>query len=341
MPGDAVTRPARWRPVRELGAQVVAGTAIRAPNPTPGAGTFDVARPATASGAKIVGMSDVAALAALLGQHPRTLVLTGAGISTDSGIPDYRGPDGNRRVTPMQHGEFVGSSEARQRYWARSYIGWQRFSHAEPNTAHHAVADLQRRGVLGPVITQNVDGLHQAAGSRDVTELHGSLAEVLCLTCGDRSDRDLLQARMSEANPGFDRLASGEAPDGSRVSSQIRPDGDIMLADALVAGFHLPRCTVCDGDALKPDVVFFGGSVPRERVDACYTLTDAAPALLVLGSSLAVMSGLRFVRHAAKRGIPVLCITRGPTRGDDLMTLRLDAPLAPTLAEVLRAGVAA
>jgi NAD-dependent SIR2 family protein deacetylase len=321
----------RWSP----------GQPAEHPARPPRAGTFDVARPATASGAKIVGMSDVAALAALLGQHPGTLVLTGAGISTDSGIPDYRGPDGTRRVTPMQHGEFVGSSEARQRYWARSYIGWQRFSHAEPNAAHHAVADLQRRGVLGPVITQNVDGLHQAAGSRDVTELHGSLAEVLCLTCGDRSDRDLLQARMSEANPGFDRLASGEAPDGSRVSSQIRPDGDIVLADALVAGFHLPRCTVCDGDALKPDVVFFGGSVPRERVDACYTLTDAAPALLVLGSSLAVMSGLRFVRHAAKRGIPVMAVTRGPTRGDDLMTLRVDASLAPTLGAVLRAGIAA
>ena len=300
-----------------------------------------MARPATVSGAKIVPMPDVAALAALLADHPGTLVLTGAGISTDSGIPDYRGPDGTRRVTPMQHGEFVGSSEARQRYWARSFIGWQRFSHAEPNAGHQAVADLQRRGVLGPVITQNVDGLHQAAGSRDVTELHGSLAEVLCLTCGDRSDRFLLQARMAEANPGFERLAAGEAPDGSRVSSQIRPDGDIVLADALVEGFHLPLCSVCAGDALKPDVVFFGGSVPRERVDSCYVLTDAAPALLVLGSSLAVMSGLRFVRHAAKRGIPVMAVTRGPTRGDDLMTLRVDAALAPTLGAVLRAGIAA
>ena len=189
-----------------------------------------MARPATVSGAKIVPMPDVAALAALLADHPGTLVLTGAGISTDSGIPDYRGPDGTRRVTPMQHGEFVGSSEARQRYWARSFIGWQRFSHAEPNAGHQAVADLQRRGVLGPVITQNVDGLHQAAGSRDVTELHGSLAEVLCLTCGDRSDRFLLQARMAEANPGFERQAGGEAPDGSRgtdppmmTTSGLRP----------------------------------------------------------------------------------------------------------------------
>lgn len=286
-------------------------------------------------------MPDAAALAALLTAHPGTLVLTGAGMSTDSGIPDYRGPDGTRRVTPMQHGEFAGSSEARRRYWARSYIGWQRFRHAEPNAAHHAVAALQRRGVLGAVITQNVDGLHQAAGSRDVTELHGTLSEVVCLTCGVRSDRDLLQARMLDANPGFHRLAEGVAADGSRVSSQIRPDGDIVLADDLVRGFHLPPCTVCCADTLKPDVVFFGGSVPRDRVDACYALTDAAPALLVLGSSLAVMSGLRFVRHAAKRGIPVMAVTRGPTRGDHVMTLRLDAPLAPTLSAVVRDALAA
>ena len=267
------------------------------------------------------------AVAELLFNHPGTLVLTGAGMSTDSGIPDYRGPDGQRRVTPMQHGEFVGSSAARQRYWARSFIGWQRFSRAEPNDCHHSVSALQARGVLGPVITQNVDGLHQAAGSRDVTELHGTLAEVLCLTCGTRTDRDLLQARMAEQNPGFEALA----PDGSRVSSQIRPDGDIVLDDALVTAFHLPHCTTCGADTLKPDVVFFGGSVPRERVEACYALTDEAPALLVLGSSLAVMSGLRFVRHAAKRGIPVMAITRGPTRGDDLMTVRVDAPLRPSL----------
>ncbi len=286
-------------------------------------------------------MPDAVALASLLRGHPGTLVLTGAGMSTDSGIPDYRGPDGTRRVTPMQHGEFTGSSEARRRYWARSFIGWQRFSHAEPNRAHHAVAQLQRRGVLGPVITQNVDGLHQAAGSAEVTELHGSLAEVVCLTCGDRSDRDLLQARMADANPGFELLAAGEAPDGSRVGSQIRPDGDTVLADELVAGFDLPDCVGCGADTLKPDVVFFGGSVPRDRVDACYALTDAAPALLVLGSSLAVMSGLRFVRHAAKRGIPVMAVTRGPTRGDDLMTLRVDGSLAPTLGTLVRFASAA
>jgi NAD-dependent SIR2 family protein deacetylase len=275
-------------------------------------------------------------LAALLREHPGTLVLTGAGMSTDSGIPDYRGRDGTRRVMPMQHGEFCASSENRQKYWARSFVGWQRFSTAEPNAGHRAVAALQQAGALGPVITQNVDGLHQAAGSPAVTELHGTLADVVCLTCGDRSDRELLQARMVEANPGFDEQVRGAAPDGSRVSSQIRPDGDVVLPDAAVAGFRLPLCLVCGADTLKPDVVFFGGSVPRDRVEACFALTDAAPALLVLGSSLAVMSGLRFVRHAARRGIPVTAVTRGPTRGDEHMTLRVDAPLAPTLERLLR-----
>jgi len=282
------------------------------------------------------GPEAVAALAAALHAHPGALALTGAGMSTDSGIPDYRGADGTRRVMPMQHGEFCASTENRRRYWARSFVGWARFSRAVPNDAHRAVAELQRRGLLGSVITQNVDGLHQGAGSTDVTELHGTLAEVVCLTCGDRSGREALQARMATANPGFAELARGEAPDGSRVSSQIRPDGDVVLADDAVAGFHLPLCLVCGADTLKPDVVFFGGSVPRERVDACFALTDAAPALLVLGSSLAVMSGLRFVRHAARRGIPVVGVTRGPTRGDEHMTLRVDAPLAPTLERLLR-----
>ena len=268
------------------------------------------------------------ALADFIRQHPRLVVLTGAGCSTPSGIPDYRDASGNWKPGPPVLGaQFVRELPARQRYWARSLNGWPCFRAAEPNAAHRALASLEQRGHVRHLITQNVDGLHQAAGSRDVTELHGTLAEVLCLTCGTRTDRDLLQARMAEQNPGFEALA----PDGSRVSSQIRPDGDIVLDDALVTAFHLPHCTTCGADTLKPDVVFFGGSVPRERVDACYALTDEAPALLVLGSSLAVMSGLRFVRHAAKRGIPVMAITRGPTRGDDLMTVRVDAPLRPSL----------
>lgn len=275
-------------------------------------------------------------LCRLLTDHPGTLVLTGAGVSTDSGIPDYRGPDGARRVTPMQHGEFVGSSQARQSYWARSFVGWSRFRSAEPNSGHRVIAGLQRSGVLGQLITQNVDGLHQQAGSIGVVELHGSLAEVVCLSCSARSDRDLVQARMIDDNPGFAERAEGVAADGSRVSSQIRPDGDVVLADAAVAEFVVPLCTTCGADTLKPDVVFFGGSVPRERVEHCLQLTDEAPALLVLGSSLAVMSGLRFVRRARSRGIPIAIVTRGPTRGDDLANVRVDAELGPTLATIAR-----
>ena len=278
----------------------------------------------------------VAEVAALLRDRGPALVLTGAGMSTESGIPDYRGPDGNRRVTPMSHQEFTATSEARQRYWARSFIGWQRFTAAEPNTGHLAVTDLQSAGVFGPVITQNVDGLHQEAGTREVTELHGSLAEVVCLTCGERVDRDLVQAFMDDANPGFASRALGAVADGSQVSSQIRPDGDIVLADEAVRSFLAPRCLVCGDDTLKPDVVFFGGSVPRDRVDLCFSLTDEAPVLVVLGSSLKVMSGYRFVRRAAAHGIPVVVITRGPTRGDAETTHRIDASLGVTLSALAR-----
>lgn len=269
------------------------------------------------------------------------VVLSGAGMSTDSGIPDYRGPDGTRRVEPMTYGTFVGSSEARRRYWARSYIGWQRFTRARPNRSHAHVTALQDAGVVGPVITQNVDGLHQAAGTRDVVELHGSLARAVCLTCGDSTTRDGLHERMTEANPGFmDRFATAAAQVGSQWGEQVRPDGDIVLADDLVESFHPPRCLVCREDTVKPDVVFFGESVPKPRVQECFDLVDAASAVLVLGSSLSVMSGYRFVRRAAARGIPVAIVTRSATRGDAEATVRLHAPLAPTL-EALRGRLAA
>ncbi|CCH76826.1 NAD-dependent deacetylase 1 [Nostocoides japonicum T1-X7] len=271
------------------------------------------------------GLEDIDAVADLLvGCSP--LVLTGAGMSTESGIPDYRGPDGQRRVRPMQYAEFVGSSLARQRYWARSYVGWQRFHRARPNVGHEAVAALQAAGRVGPVITQNVDGLHQRAGTRDVIDLHGSLADVVCLTCGDRSDRRDLDARMAEANPAFEV-----------TSDEIRPDGDIALEEVHVEAFRVPTCQVCGRDTLKPDVVFFGESVPKARVERCLALTDAARGLLVLGSSLAVMSGYRFVRRAAARRIPVGIVTHGPTRGDAEATVRLDAPLGRTLAALAAA----
>lgn len=252
------------------------------------------------------------------------LVLTGAGISTESGIPDYRGPDGKRRVQPMQYSEFVGSSTARQRYWARSYVGWQRFSSAGPNAGHRAVASLQRAGIVGPVITQNVDGLHQAAGAAEVTELHGALERVVCLTCGDRTSRWDLDERMRQANPGYEV-----------TSNEIRPDGDIALNALDVEDFVVPLCLVCGRDTLKPDVVFFGESVPKPVVEHCFSLTERARALLVLGSSLKVMSGYRFVRRAAAHGIPVGIITHGPTRGDGEATHRLDAPLGTTLTELV------
>jgi NAD-dependent SIR2 family protein deacetylase len=253
------------------------------------------------------------------------LALTGAGISTESGIPDYRGPDGERRVTPMQLSEFTGSSQARQRYWARSYVGWQRFNRARPNAGHEAVAALQQAGFVGPVITQNVDGLHQAAGATDVTELHGSLAKVVCLTCGDRTSRWDLDERMRVANPSFEV-----------TSDEIRPDGDIVLNELDVSTFQTPLCLVCGRDTLKPEVVFFGESVPKPLVESCFQLTEAASAVLVLGSSLKVMSGYRFVRRAAAHGIPVAIITRGPTRGDAQATLQLDAPLGPTLTALVQ-----
>lgn len=256
----------------------------------------------------------------VLTEHGPALVLTGAGMSTDSGIPDYRGPDGTRKVTPMHLSEFVASSEARQRYWARSFVGWRRFHAARPNAGHHLVTRLQQLGAVGPVITQNVDGLHQAAGTRDVVELHGNLVEVVCLTCGARIDRPTLDERMAGENPGFDV-----------DSDEIRPDGDVRLDTVDVERFRAPQCERCGADTLKPDVVFFGGAVDKPLVQHCFDLTDAAPSLLVLGSSLQVMSGLRFVRRAAKRGVPVALITRGPSRGDDLVDHRVDGELGDSL----------
>lgn len=259
-------------------------------------------------------------LAAMIDAAPGALVLSGAGISTESGIPDYRGPNGERRVTPMQYRDFVGSSEARQRYWARAFVGWRNFSGAAPNDGHLAVARLQRAGHLGAIVTQNVDELHQAAGAQDVIDLHGTLSQVVCLSCGDRSSRWDLDERMAADNPTF-----------SAQTGEIRPDGDVTLEEVEVAGFVVPRCLVCDADTLKPDVVFFGESVPKDRVERSFALTDEAPALIVLGSSLVVFSGYRFVRRAAQNGTPVAIVTLSPTRGDDAASVVLNAPLGPTL----------
>jgi NAD-dependent SIR2 family protein deacetylase len=263
------------------------------------------------------------------------VVLSGAGISTESGIPDYRGPTGSLRARlPMTIREFTASHTARQRYWARSQIGWRRVSGAAPNGGHRAVAELERAGALAGIITQNVDGLHQAAGARDVIELHGSLAWVVCLECGSRTERAALDERLRAANPGFEEL--------SGTASPSNPDGDVELADEHVARFRLVGCECCGSDMLKPDVVFFGENVPRPRVDRCYQLVEAGSSLLVLGSSLRVMSGLRFVQRAHRDGLPVAIVNRGVTRGDPLAELKLDAPLGPTLTGLLAgAGTAA
>ena len=263
-------------------------------------------------------------VAALLSTR-RWLVLTGAGMSTASGIPDYRDPDGTRRIQPMRIDEFRTSAEARRRYWARSYVGWQNLRDAAPNPAHTAVTALQQLGVAGAVITQNVDGLHQAAGTNQLTELHGSLARVLCESCGDTTSRSALDARMAAANPGFVGL-----------SSQIRPDGDAVLSAMAADAFRAPLCRRCSADRLRPDVVFFGDTVPRERVAHCFDLVERAEGVLVLGSSLQVMSGLRFVRRAAKRGLPIVVLTRGRTRADELATVKGEVALEEALPALVR-----
>jgi NAD-dependent SIR2 family protein deacetylase len=251
------------------------------------------------------------------------LILSGAGLSTESGIPDYRGPTGlARQASPMTYQTFTGSAAARRRYWARSYLGWRHIAAAVPNQGHRAVAELSRRGLLSGIITQNVDGLHQAAGASEVTELHGSLHRVLCLACGQRTSRTELDRRLAAANPGWDAEAAS-----------INPDGDAVLAAVATESFRVADCSRCQG-VLKPDVVFFGENVPRPRTEACYALLEQASALVVLGSSLTVMSGFRYVRQAATLDRPVVIVNQGTTRGDPYATATLDAPLGPTLSEL-------
>jgi NAD-dependent SIR2 family protein deacetylase len=258
------------------------------------------------------------------------VVLSGAGISTESGIPDYRGPSGQLRARlPMTIREFTSSAEARRRYWARSHVGWRRIDRAQPNAGHLAVAALQRRGAVAGVITQNVDGLHQAAGTRDVIELHGGLDHVVCLDCGARSPRAELNERL--------RAVNGEP---AAEIAHSNPDGDVELADELVESFVLVGCECCGSDLLKPDVVFFGENVPRPRVTRCFELVERAASLLVLGSSLTVMSGLRFVRRAAADGIPVAIVNEGTTRGDEYADVKLHAPLGEVLPVVARGSTA-
>jgi len=257
----------------------------------------------------------------------RFVVLTGAGISTESGIPDYRGPETRRRArNPVQYRAFVKDAEARRRYWARAVVGWGRFSGAKPNEGHAALARLERDGPLIGVITQNVDRLHHEAGSDRIVELHGALANVRCLDCDAVSPRVDLQARLTALNPGWtDRRAD------------LAPDGDAELEGDAIRAFRVAACALCGG-ALKPDVVFFGENCRREIVDDAWRLFDEAEALLIVGSSLAVFSGYRFLRRANERGVPIALINLGTARGEEHAEVRLEAKSGealPALAALL------
>jgi NAD-dependent SIR2 family protein deacetylase len=262
--------------------------------------------------------------------HGRPFVaLTGAGCSTESGIPDYRGQGRPSPRNPIQHDAFLRRAEVRQRYWARATVGWVRFSAARPNAAHRALAALERAGALSGIITQNVDRLHQAAGSRRVVELHGALADVRCLGCGAVEPRASVHERLVEANPGF--LARAAVP---------TPDGDADLPDEAVAEFLVTPCRGCGG-VLKPDVVFFGGAVGEATLAAAWALLAAGAALLVVGSSLHVYSGFRFARRAHELGLPVALVNDGPTRADEIAEVRLAGragEILPRLASALGAS---
>ena len=252
----------------------------------------------------------------------RVAVLTGAGMSTDSGIPDYRGPD-SPPANPMTIRQFTSDPVFRQRYWARNHVGWRHMDERRPNAGHRALAALERAGVVTGLITQNVDLLHTKAGSRVVIDLHGTYVHVVCLQCGHGMSRVDLDELLEAANPGFrDRVASLD-------SIAVAPDADAVVGDT--SSFRIVDCPVCGG-MFKPDIVYFGESVPKARVDEAYSLVDAADALLVAGSSLTVYSGYRFVRHAAARGVPIAIVNRGRTRGDDLATVKIDNGCSPMLA---------
>ena len=263
-------------------------------------------------------------LQAFIDSWPRLLVLTGAGCSTDSGIPDYRDRNGEwKRAAPVTLQAFMHEQTTRQRYWARSMIGWPRFGHASPNAAHYALAQLEQRGKIELLVTQNVDRLHQRAGSERVIDLHGRLDEVRCMACDWRLPRDAFQQRLIELNPAWQHLDAATAP-----------DGDADLEGQEFTSFVIPPCPHCGG-TVKPDVVFFGEAVPRERVNAATQALHAADAVLVVGSSLMVYSGYRFVHAAAKAGKPVAALTLGRTRADALLSLKIDADCSNALAFLL------
>ncbi|HTD02651.1 NAD-dependent protein deacetylase [Undibacterium sp.] len=275
------------------------------------------------------GMMDVAELAAFLHNYPKALVLTGAGMSTASGIPDYRDQNGVRRgQAPIQGPEFRRTEAVRKRYWARSMLGWPTLARTSPNAGHRAIAELEAAGNVSTVLTQNVDGLHQQAGSANVIELHGNIHAVVCLNCRTQFSRSAIQSLLEHANPDLIGAAATALPDGD---AQFEPDA--------LAEFHIPSCEHCGG-MLQPDVVFFGDGVPRARTEAAEQALAQADALLVVGSSLIVFSGYRFCRMAAETGKPIAAINRGVTRADHLLSLKSETAseiTLPALAQRMRA----
>lgn len=261
----------------------------------------------------------------LSGATPRLFVLTGAGASTDSGIPDYRDAQGAwKRKQPVRFQEFVTQVNTRKRYWARSMIGWPLVASAVPGSAHVGLAQLQQAGYVQALVTQNVDGLHQAAGSTGVVDLHGRIDRCICLECGDISARSQLQERLQTSNPDWLNLAAGVAPDG---------DADLDAIDT--ERFNVPDCRLCGG-LLKPGVVFFGEAVPKKRVVAVFDSLEQSDAVLAVGSSLMVLSGYRFARMAACSNRPVAILNRGRTRADDIASLKLDRPCGPVLQALIK-----
>jgi NAD-dependent SIR2 family protein deacetylase len=274
----------------------------------------------TAAPALALGDEALAELgrAAELLKGRRLAVLTGAGISTDSGIPDYRGAGAPVR-TPMTFSQFLADEPYRKRYWAGSHLGWSRFATSRPNTGHRMLAELEYAGLVTGVVTQNVDGLHVRAGSQRVVDLHGSMDRVVCLHCGQAFSRDAIAERITVLNPWFDESAA----------SRINPDGDAEVDD--VSRFAVPECTVCGG-TLKPDIVFFGEFVPPVKFEEARSIVARAEALMVLGSSLVVNSGIRLVGLAQKKRIPTIIVNRGVTKADAHAAVKIDAGTSETLA---------
>ena len=293
---------------------------VRAAWRRPGAGNGEPASAGTLAPADIEVLEGIAAL---LGDHSAAL-LTGAGLSTDSGIPDYRGPNSPPRQ-PLSYQEFMGDPLLRQRYWARNHVGWTHLHHAKPNAGHYAAEALERGGRLSGIITQNVDRLHESAGAGNVVDLHGRFDQIVCMTCRNTFSRAFLANLLEELNPCFLDAVS----EAGGVS--VAPDADAELeSEKLIRSFKPAPCPLCGG-LLKPDFVFFGENVPKDRVERSYAMVDSAGLLLVAGSSLTVMSGLRFVKKAAKDGKPVVIINRGATRGDSLAQVKLEAGVGESL----------